>query len=133
MMLLSMSFVLAGVLGSLALLLASIGLYGVMSFVVSQRTREIGIRLALGAQGRDVVTLFLRQGGKLIAIGIAFGLAGGAAVSGLLAGVLVDISQFDPLAFCVVAAFLSVVALCACYVPVRRATNLDPMSTLRHD
>ena len=125
--------VLAGVMGSLALLLASIGLYGVMSFVVSQRTREIGIRLALGAQGRDVITLFLRQGGKLIAIGIAFGLAGGAAVSGLLAGVLVDINQFDPLAFCVVAAFLTVVALCACYVPVRRATNLDPMSTLRHD
>jgi ABC-type antimicrobial peptide transport system permease subunit len=125
--------VLAGVLGSLALLLASIGLYGVMSFVVSQRTREIGIRMALGAQGRDVITLFLRQGGKLIAIGVAVGLAGGAAISGLLAGVLVDISQFDPLAFCVVAAFLTIVALSACYVPARRATKVDPMSALRHD
>jgi len=125
--------VLAGVLGSLALLLASIGLYGVMSFVVSQRTHEIGIRMALGAQGRDVITLFLRQGGKLIAIGVAVGLAGGAAISGLLAGVLVDISRFDPLAFCVVAAFLTIVALSACYVPARRATKVDPMSALRHD
>ena len=125
--------VLAGVLGLLALLLASIGLYGVMSFVVSQRTREIGIRLALGAQGRDVIRLFLRQGSKLIAIGVAVGLAGGAAISGLLAGVLVDISRFDPLAFCVVAAFLTAVALSACYAPARRATKVDPISALRHD
>jgi predicted permease len=124
---------LAGVLGVLALLLASIGLYGVMSFVVSQRTREIGIRLALGAQGRDVIALFLRQGGKLIAIGIAFGLAGGAAISILLAFVMVDISQFDPLAFGVVAVFLTVLALAACYVPARRATKVDPMSALRCD
>src|SRR5262245_807173 len=102
---------LAGVLGALALLLASIGLYGVMSFVVSQRTREIGIRVALGAQNRDVIALFLRQGARLIAIGVAFGLGGGAAISTLLAVVLVDISQFDPLAFCGVAAFLTAVAL----------------------
>src|SRR5215813_10379091 len=89
---------LAGALGLLALALASIGLYGVMAFIISQRTREIGIRMALGAQRRDVITLFLRQGGKLIAIGVLIGLAGGAAISSLLAIALVDISQFDPLA-----------------------------------
>ncbi len=122
---------LAGVLGLLALLLASIGLYGVMSFVVSQRTREIGVRMALGAQVRDIVALFLRQGGKLIAVGVAFGLAGGAAISGLLAVVLVDVSQFDPLAFCAVAAFLTVIALIACYIPARRATKVDPVVALR--
>src|SRR5262249_18363739 len=102
---------LSGALGILALLLASIGLYGVMSFIVTQRTREIGIRMALGAERRDVITLFLRQGGKLIAIGVAIGLAGGATISRLLAIVLTDISQFDPLAFGVVAAFLTIVAL----------------------
>ena len=124
---------LAGVLGMLALLLASLGLYGVMSFIVSQRTREIGIRMALGAERRDVITLFLRQGGKLIAIGVAIGLAGGAAISGLLAVILTDISQFDPLAVGIVAAFLTLVALSACYVPARRATRVDPMTALRHD
>src|SRR5262249_44226537 len=75
---------LAGALGVLALLLASIGLYGVMSFIVSQRTREIGIRMALGARRRDVITLFLRQGGKLVALGVSIGLAGGAVISSLL-------------------------------------------------
>ena len=124
---------LAGVLGLLALLLAAIGLYGVMSFIVSQRTREIGIRIALGAQHRDCIALFLRQGGRLIAIGVALGLAGGAAISGLLAIILTDISQFDPLAFGVVAAFLTLVALTACYAPARRATKVDPLIALRHE
>ncbi|MDX2029785.1 MAG: FtsX-like permease family protein [Blastocatellia bacterium] len=125
--------VLAGVLGALAMLLASIGLYGVMSFVVSQRTREIGIRMALGAGAHEVIKLFLRQGGKLIAIGVAIGLAGGAAISTLLAVVLIDISQFDPLAFISVAAFLTLIALSACYIPARRATKVDPMTALRHE
>jgi predicted lysophospholipase L1 biosynthesis ABC-type transport system permease subunit len=124
---------LAGVLGALALLLASVGLYGVMSFVVSQRTREIGIRMALGAQARDVIALFLQQGGRLIAIGVVLGLAGGAAISVLLAVVLIDISQFDPLAFGAVAAVLTLVALAACYLPARRAAHVDPMTALRHD
>lgn len=125
--------VLAGVLGALAMLLASIGLYGVMSFVVSQRTREIGIRMALGAGAHEVIKLFLRQGGKLIAIGVAIGLAGGAAISALLAVVLTDISQFDPLAFGAVAACLTLVALAACYLPARRATKVDPLLALRHE
>jgi len=122
---------LAGALGLLALALASIGLYGVMAFIISQRTREIGIRMALGAQRRDVITLFLRQGGKLIAIGILIGLAGGAAISSLLAIALVDISQFDPLAFGVAAAFMIGVALLACWLPARRATKVDPLIALR--
>jgi predicted permease len=124
---------LAGVLGALALLLASVGLYGVMSFVISLRTREIGIRMALGAQSRDVIALFLRQGGKLIAIGVALGLAGGAAISVLLAVILINISQFDPLAFGVVAVFLTSVALLACWIPARRATKADPLIALRHE
>jgi len=122
---------LAGALGLLALALASIGLYGVMAFIISQRTREIGIRMALGAQRRDVITLFLRQGGKLIAIGVLIGLAGGAAISSLLAIALVDISQFDPLAFGVAAAFMIGVALLACWLPARRATKVDPLIALR--
>jgi predicted permease len=122
---------LAGALGLLALALASIGLYGVMAFIISQRTREIGIRMALGAQRRDVITLFLRQGGKLITIGVLIGLAGGAAISSLLAVALVDISQFDPPAFGVAAAFIIGVALLACWLPARRATKVDPLITLR--
>src|SRR5499426_1304496 len=122
---------LAGALGLLALALASIGLYGVMAFIISQRTREIGIRMALGAQRRDVITLFLRQGGKLIAIGVLIGLAGGAAISSLLAIALVDISQFDPLAFGVAATFMIGVALLACWLPARRATKVDPLIALR--
>jgi len=122
---------LAGALGLLALAMASIGLYGVMAFIISQRTREIGIRMALGAQRRDVITLFLRQGGKLIAIGVLIGLAGGAAISSLLAIALVDISQFDPLAFGVAAAFMIGVALLACWLPARRATKVDPLIALR--
>ncbi len=122
---------LAGALGLLALALASIGLYGVMAFIISQRTREIGIRMSLGAQRRDVITLFLRQGGKLIAIGVLIGLGGGVAISGLLAIALVDISQFDPLAFGVAAAFMIGVALLACWLPARRATKVDPLIALR--
>jgi putative ABC transport system permease protein len=87
--------------------------------------------MALGADAREVVKLFLRQGGKLIARGVAVGLVGGGAISTLLAIVLVDISQFDPLAFCGMAAVLTVVALSACFVPARRATKVDPMIALR--
>src|SRR5262245_12541962 len=122
---------LAGALGALALLLASIGLYGVMSFIVNQRTREIGIRVALGAQSADVIRLFFKQGMKLTAIGIVFGLLGAVAISRLLAVVLIDLSPFDPLAFGGMALFLSIVVLLACYLPARRATKVDPMIALR--
>lgn len=121
------------VLGLLALLLASIGLYGVMSFVVTQRTRESGIRVALGAEPRDVVTLFLKQGLRLIIVGIVIGLVGGAVISRLLAAALVNLSPLDPVAFGCVSVFLMGVALLACYLPARRATKVDPMVALRYE
>jgi putative ABC transport system permease protein len=112
-------------------MVASIGLYGVMSFIVNQRTREIGIRVAPGARRADVIRLFLKEGMKLTAIGIVFGLLGAVAISRLLAVVLIDLSPFDPLAFGGVAVFLSIVSLSACYLPARRATKVDPMIAIR--
>jgi predicted permease len=120
-------------LGLAALALASIGLYGVMSFVVAQRTREIGIRVALGAESRDILALFLKQGMRLVSIGILLGLLGGAAFARLLTVVLVDLSPFDPLTFGSVSLCLTLVALLAMYLPARRATRVDPITALRHD
>jgi MacB-like periplasmic core domain/FtsX-like permease family len=120
-------------LGLAALALASIGLYGVMSFVVAQRTREIGVRVALGAEPRDVLALFLKQGMRLIGPGILLGLLGGAAVTRLMAIALVDQSPFDPLAFGGVSLCLTLVTLLATYLPARRATKVVPMIALRHD
>jgi predicted permease len=124
---------LSGVLGILALLLAAVGLYGVMSFVVTQRTREIGIRVALGAQPTNVVRMFLLQGFKLTAMGVVCGVVGGALISRLLAAVLIDLSALDPLTFVGVSVFLTVVALLAILVPARRATKVDPMVALRYE
>ncbi|MEP6708205.1 MAG: FtsX-like permease family protein, partial [Pyrinomonadaceae bacterium] len=124
---------LSGVLGILALLLASIGLYGVMSFVVTQRTREIGIRVALGAEPVDVVRMFLVQGLKLTAIGVVCGVLGGALISRLLVAVLIDLSTLDPVTFIAVSVFLTVVALLAILVPARRATKVDPLVALRYE
>ena len=124
---------LSGVLGILALLLASIGLYGVMSFVVTQRTHEIGIRVALGARPEDVVRMFLFQGLRLTAIGVVCGLAGGALISRLLAAVLIDLSTLDPVTFVGVSVFLTVIALLAILVPARRATKVDPLVALRYE
>ncbi len=123
----------AGALGALALLLASIGLYGVMSFVVMQRTREIGVRIALGAQSGEVVRLFLKEGLRLTAIGLAVGLAGAVGVSRLLAAALVDLSPLDPLAFGGASLFLTLVALLATYLPARQAMKIDPMTALRFE
>jgi macrolide transport system ATP-binding/permease protein len=121
----------AGALGALALLLASIGLYGVMSFVVTQRAREIGVRIALGAQSGEVVRLFLKEGLRLTAIGISVGLAGAVGVSRLLAAALVDLNPIDPLAFGGASLFLTLVALLATYLPARQAMKIDPMTALR--
>jgi predicted permease len=124
---------LALVLGLVALALAAIGLYGVMSFVVAQRTREIGVRVALGAQPRSILVLFIKQGMRLIAVGIIIGLLGGAAIARLLALILVDLSPFDPLTFGGVSLCLIAVALLATWLPARRAARVDPMIALRHD
>jgi predicted permease len=125
--------IIAATLGLLALFLATVGLYGVMSFVVTQRTYEIGVRIALGAEPRSVIALFLRQGLRLIVYGVALGLAGGAGISRLLAAALVDLSSLDPLAFGGVSVCLTLVALLACWVPARRATKVDPITALRHE
>jgi predicted permease len=124
---------LSGVLGALALLLSSIGVYGVVSYGVSQRVREIGIRMTLGADGGDVMRLLLRQAMRPVLIGAAFGVAGCAAVSQILSKVLYGIGSHDPIAFVGVPVFLLGIALLASYIPARRATKVDPVVALRYE
>jgi macrolide transport system ATP-binding/permease protein len=123
----------SAVLGILALLLASVGLYGVMSFTVASRTREIGVRVALGANPRDVVRMFILQGLWLTCIGMVCGLAGGAVISRLLASILIDLSPVDPVAFSAVSIFLTLVALLAILIPAQRAAKVDPLVALRYE
>jgi putative ABC transport system permease protein len=123
----------SGALGLLALVLASLGLYGVTSFIVARRTHEIGIRMALGARVRDVVALFLRAGLRLTALGIVLGLAGGVVLSRLLVSVLVDLSALDPFVLALVSLCLFVVATVAILAATRRATRVDPMVALRYE
>ncbi len=126
-------FVLAlmAVFASLALLLTALGLYGVISYLVSQRTREIGIRMALGAQVRHVLTMILRQGVALISIGIATGLLAALLLTRLMAHLLFDVSPTDPPTYAAIVSLLGLVALVACYIPARRAARIDPVIALR--
>jgi len=117
----------------LALVLGLIGIYGVISFLVSKRTREIGIRLALGAQRRDVLWLVMKQGAKFSLTGVALGLAAAFAVSRLLAGELYGVSPLDPVTYVAVAVAMTVVTLLACYIPTRRAMRVDPLIALRYE
>jgi len=122
---------LLSIFAAVALVLTVVGLYGVMSYSVAQRTNEIGIRIALGAQGRDVLMMIVKQGSKLILIGLAIGLLGAIAVTRLMESLLFGVTAKDPLTFAAVAMLLAIVALLACYVPAWRATKVDPMEALR--
>jgi ABC-type antimicrobial peptide transport system permease subunit len=122
-----------GVFGVLGLLLASVGMYGVMAYSVAQRTREIGIRMAIGAQATDVIRLVMRQGLTLVLIGTGIGLAGALAASRLLRAVLYGGNSLDLMTFTVVPVVLLLVAALASFVPARRAAQVDPMHALRYD
>jgi putative ABC transport system permease protein len=127
------SVMIFGVFAALALLLAAIGIYGVLAYAVMQRTREIGVRMALGAQGSDVRSLILRQGFKITLAGLIIGSCAVFAVAQLLTKFLFGVKAADPGAFIGVTLLLAIVALAACYIPVRRATKVDPMVALRHE
>jgi putative ABC transport system permease protein len=127
------TFIVLGLFSALAVVLAAIGIYGVISYSVAQRTREIGIRLALGAQHAGVLRMILSEGGKIASLGIILGLIAALGLTRLMSSLLFSISASDPATFGTVALLLVIVALLACYIPALRAVRVDPMVALRYE
>jgi hypothetical protein len=128
-----LSMILLGIFATLALVLSCVEIYGVISYVVGQRTHEIGVRMALGAQRRDVLRLVLGQGAKMALMGVPIGIAAALGLTRLMANQLFGVTANDPLTFATVAILLTLVALLACYLPARRAMRINPLVALRYE
>jgi putative ABC transport system permease protein len=124
---------LLGAFSAIALSLAAIGIYGVMAYSVAQRTQEIGVRVALGATTRNVLSMVVGEGLKMTVFGLAVGLTGAVLLTRVMASLLFEVSATDPLTFVMVGISLTVVGLLACFVPARRAAKVDPMVALRYE